>query len=71
MLPLLAFNISQACDHQHFDAAGNINHVLSDATEDHVQESAAMEAGPTTGDVLERVINEDNLGEIGWLQRTR
>ena len=44
-----------------------IKHVLSDATEDHVQELAAMEAVPTAGGVLERVINEDNLGEMGGL----
>ena len=40
-----------------------IKHVLSDATEDHVQELAAMEAVPTAGDILERVINGDSLGE--------
>ena len=44
-----------------------IKHVLSDATEDHVQELAAMEAVPTAGDILERVINEDNLGEMDGL----
>ena len=44
-----------------------IKHVLSDATEDHVQELAAMEAVPTVGDVLERVINEDNFGNMGGL----
>ena len=42
-----------------------IKHVLSDATEDHVQELAATEAVPTVGDVLERVINEDNFGNHG------
>ena len=30
-----------------------IKHVLSDATDDHVQELAAMEAAPTAGDILE------------------
>ena len=42
-------------------------HVLSDATEDHVQELAATVAVPTAGDVLECVINEDNWGEMGGL----
>ena len=37
-----------------------IKHVLSDATDDHAQELAAMEAAPTAVDVLERVINEDD-----------
>ena len=41
--------------------------MLSDATEDHVQELAAMEAVPTAADILDRVINEDNLGEMGGL----
>ena len=44
-----------------------IKNVLSDATDDHVQELAAMEATPTAGDFLERVINEDNLGKMGGL----
>ena len=44
-----------------------IKRVLSDATEDHVQELAAMEAVPTVGEKLERMINEDNLGEMDGL----
>ena len=44
-----------------------IKHVLSDTTEDNVQELAAMEAVPTASDKLERVINEDNLEEMGGL----
>ena len=44
-----------------------IKHVLSDVTEDYVQELAAMEVVPTAGDILERVINEDNVGEMGGL----
>ena len=44
-----------------------IKQVLSDATDDHVQELAAMEAAPTAGDRLERVNNEDNLGVDGRL----
>ena len=39
--------------------------MLSDAADDLVQELAAMEAAPTAGDILKRVINEDNLGEMG------
>ena len=31
-----------------------IKHVLSDATDDHVQELAAMEANPTAGGILGR-----------------
>ena len=42
-----------------------IKHVLGDATDDHVQELAAMEAAPTAGDTLERVISEDNMGAMG------
>ena len=38
-----------------------ISHVLSDATDEHVQ------AAPIAVDILERVINEDNLGEMGRL----
>ena len=41
-----------------------IKHVLSDATDDHVQELAAA---PTAGEKLERVIIEDHLGEMGGL----
>ena len=44
-----------------------IKHVLSDATDDHVQELAAMEAAPTAGDLLKSLINKDNLGEMGGL----
>ena len=44
-----------------------IKHVLSDATEDHVQELAAMENVPIAADILERVVNEANLGEMGGL----
>ena len=46
-----------------------IKHVLSDATDGHVQELAAMEAAPTAGDFLERVVIEDNLGEMGVWSR--
>ena len=42
-----------------------IKHVLSDATDDHVQELAAMQAAPTASDLLERLINEDNWREMG------
>ena len=44
-----------------------IKHLLSDATDNHVQELAAVEAAPTAGDIVERVINEDNLGEMDGL----
>ena len=44
-----------------------IKHVVSDATDDRVQELAPMEAAPTAGDFLERVINEDYLGDMGGL----
>ena len=44
-----------------------IKHVLSDATNDLVQELFAMEAAPTAVDMLELVINEDNLGQMGRL----
>ena len=46
-----------------------IKHVLSDAADDHVQELAATEVAPTAGDLLARVINEDNLGETGGVSR--
>ena len=36
-----------------------IKHVLSDATDEHVQ------AAPIAVHILERVINEDNLGDMG------
>ena len=44
-----------------------MKHVLSDATEDHVEELAVVEAVPTVGDIVECVITEDNLGEMGGL----
>ena len=44
-----------------------IKHVLSDETEDHVQELAAMECVPTAGEKLERAMDEDYLGEMGGL----
>ena len=40
-----------------------IKHALSDA----VQELAAMEAAPTAGDMLERVIKQQKLGDMGGL----
>ena len=42
-----------------------IKHVWRDAREDHVQELAVTEDVPTAGDILERVTNEENLGEMG------
>ena len=44
-----------------------IKHVWSDATDDHVQELAAMEAVPTAGGKLERLINEEKFGRDGRL----
>ena len=44
-----------------------IKRVLSDATDDHVQELAAMEAVPTAGYILELVINEDDFRRYGRL----
>ena len=50
-----------------------IKHVSSDAADDQVQESAAMEAAPTAGEIFERVIDEEFFRRTGrlFLQRTR
>ena len=48
-----------------------MEHVLSDATKDHVQDLAAMEAVPTAGDLHERVmVAEDAMKDVrGHVQK--